>query len=627
MYCGDETGAFVGDISSYSSCFGYAGDDCPKSVLTSYMYKDGMIPNSLHRLPPAKKTTATNDNNKNGPTEDSQNLNRKLASFQENHEDLIPIYSPYPKGSHALNPDCYLENDGLIQNYDAYENVWMKAFHDLNVRHLGKHFNGFGEGSKYTNNSNGGLMNKRVKIRRLYGKMSSTNLNHAKVETYDDSLDVDDQVLIHPLLAVDSGHTDFNMSESDSSSSEASISLKNKQRCKIMEILFESLSAPAAFIAPSPMVSSFAFGRQTSLIVDIGARGMRVTPIVDGLLLENAQRRSGRGGEWLNSVQHHVLNEHYLKEKMKHQKKEDGSLDHCYVHPRYVCQHNKDGKVKVNYPYRDIQQSIFHDVAMRDVMYEMKTSPHVSGVALYRDDDWTIPFLHLKSSTKQSTSSQLDTDQKDGTTKENEGEESNQMDVDKKEEDNEETQVDEDAEDDPNEEYETKCKKVYSLPDGTRINVEKTETGKDLCRVAELFFADKLPFSNAFQSSTSTSPADLSLLQPKTFSSLPIHELIKSSLSAVADADVRKELCGNIILTGASSLFPNLEQRLSLEISHLVPNMYRCKVICSRNTLERRFSPWIGSSVLTSLGSFQQLWLGKAEYEEYGGILATQRFP
>jgi len=51
MYCGDETGAFVGDISSDSCSFGYGGEDSPKSVFPSYMYPDGNIPTSLHRIP------------------------------------------------------------------------------------------------------------------------------------------------------------------------------------------------------------------------------------------------------------------------------------------------------------------------------------------------------------------------------------------------------------------------------------------------------------------------------------------------------------------------------------------------------------------------------------------------
>lgn len=42
--------------------------------------------------------------------------------------------------------------------------------------------------------------------------------------------------------------------------------------------------------------------------------------------------------------------------------------------------------------------------------------------------------------------------------------------------------------------------------------------------------------------------------------------------------------------------------------------------------IERRFGVWIGGSILASLGSFQQLWLSKAEYEELGPLLANNRF-
>lgn len=45
------------------------------------------------------------------------------------------------------------------------------------------------------------------------------------------------------------------------------------------------------------------------------------------------------------------------------------------------------------------------------------------------------------------------------------------------------------------------------------------------------------------------------------------------------------------------------------------------------NAVERRQSVWIGGSVLASLGSFQQMWLSKAEYEEYGPGLIHKKAP
>jgi actin-like protein 6A len=107
---------------------------------------------------------------------------------------------------------------------------------------------------------------------------------------------------------------------------------------------------------------------------------------------------------------------------------------------------------------------------------------------------------------------------------------------------------------------------------------------------------------------------------------LPLHQLVQHSLSQILDADIRKELTSNIILTGSSSLFPGMDKRLSSELSRILPGMYKNKVICSKNNVENRFSAWIGGSILSSLGSFQQVWLSRKEYEEVGSVLGLQKF-
>jgi Actin len=49
--------------------------------------------------------------------------------------------------------------------------------------------------------------------------------------------------------------------------------LSKDAREKMVEHLFESFSCPAVFLAKNPVLSSFALGRQTSLVVDIGHTG------------------------------------------------------------------------------------------------------------------------------------------------------------------------------------------------------------------------------------------------------------------------------------------------------------------------------------------------------------------
>ena len=40
--------------------------------------------------------------------------------------------------------------------------------------------------------------------------------------------------------------------------------------------------------------------------------------------------------------------------------------------------------------------------------------------------------------------------------------------------------------------------------------------------------------------------------------------------------------------------------------------------------VEKLYAPWIGGSVLSICGSFQQMWLSKQEYEEYGAIQSVR---
>ena len=90
-----------------------------------------------------------------------------------------------------------------------------------------------------------------------------------------------------------------------------------------------------------------------------------------------------------------------------------------------------------------------------------------------------------------------------------------------------------------------------------------------------------------------------------------------------SDVDVRKEVLSNVVMTGGSSLFQGASERLHHELSAKVPSAYKVKVVTAA-PIERKFSVWIGASILASLGSFQQLWLSKAEYAEMGAARAAR---
>jgi actin-like protein 6A len=69
------------------------------------------------------------------------------------------------------------------------------------------------------------------------------------------------------------------------------------------------------------------------------------------------------------------------------------------------------------------------------------------------------------------------------------------------------------------------------------------------------------------------------------------------------------------------------KERLDRELLELAPQAARVRVTTHQNATERRFSVWLGGSILGSLGSFHQLWMSKQEYDEHGAGLIHRKSP
>lgn len=120
------------------------------------------------------------------------------------------------------------------------------------------------------------------------------------------------------------------------------------------------------------------------------------------------------------------------------------------------------------------------------------------------------------------------------------------------------------------------------------------------------------------------------LFKPKAFgvgdassSSLSLSQLLHSSISSV-DPDIRAHLLNNVVLTGGSSLIPGLGDRLTNEIQTIAPGS-KVRIYAPGNTVERKCGGWLGGSILSSLGTFHQMWVSRAEYNEVGANIVEKR--
>lgn len=74
----------------------------------------------------------------------------------------------------------------------------------------------------------------------------------------------------------------------------------NKEfRMKLCEHMFETLNVPAIFIVKDPVLCSFAVGRSSALVLDIGDAATVATPVNDGYALLKCINRFDIGGNKL----------------------------------------------------------------------------------------------------------------------------------------------------------------------------------------------------------------------------------------------------------------------------------------------------------------------------------------
>eukprot|EP00927_Polykrikos_kofoidii_P046270 TRINITY_DN40486_c0_g1_i1.p1 TRINITY_DN40486_c0_g1~~TRINITY_DN40486_c0_g1_i1.p1 ORF type:complete len:1293 (-),score=220.03 TRINITY_DN40486_c0_g1_i1:94-3972(-) len=133
----------------------------------------------------------------------------------------------------------------------------------------------------------------------------------------------------------------------------------------------------------------------------------------------------------------------------------------------------------------------------------------------------------------------------------------------------------------------TSVEKTYELPDGQVVTV-----GNERFRVPEIMFA----------------PSFVGCDDPG------VQEMVFVAIMR-CDVDIRKDLYGNIVVTGGPTCVSAFEERLQKEITALAPSTMNVKVVAPP---ERKYSAWIGGSIMASLSTFQSMWITKNDYDDHG---------
>ncbi|XP_057969357.1 actin-related protein 4 [Malania oleifera] len=304
-----------------------------------------------------------------------------------------------------------------------------------------------------------------------------------------------------------------------------------QQRERTAELMFEKYKVPALFLAKNAVLTSFASGRATSLVVDSGGGSTTVAPVQDGYVLQKAVATSPIGGE-------------FLTECMMKSLESKGII----IKPRYSFKRkeNRPGEfqtVDVDFPNTTESYKLY---SQRVIVSDIKECVCRAPDAPFDESGYSnIPMT------------------------------------------------------------------PYELPDGQTI-----EIGADRFKIPDVLFNPSLVKKIPGMESSAEAASSVR--------GLP--QMVIESINK-CDVDIRRDLFSSILLAGGTASMQQLKERLEKDLLEESPQAARVKVLASGNSTERRFSVWIGGSILASLGSFQQMWFSKAEYEEHGAAYIQRKCP
>lgn len=349
-------------------------------------------------------------------------------------------------------------------------------------------------------------------------------------------------------------------------------------RKQFVEAFYESFDFAGLYLAKTPTCVSFQQGRPNCLVVDIGHDSVSVTPVIDGISLLRNSVRTPYGGQFLSDQ---------IQDLLRHMDPPPAIEPSYKIKTKQATLYPDPASYTIRSLPEDITQS-FDQYQRAKIWHEIKElAIEVPERGPLADD------ASLQDTYKQDTHAR---------------------------------------------EFEFATGQLVTL------GIERFTLGDSLFNPQHVSFADArfaakyppcngtLDLKNTFddyrplkrmrkvESSQATAKSDDNdgdeAGADRIVEARGLAQLVTYALLTI-DIDLRTLAAHNIIVTGGVSLIPQLTERLYNELSSLNPGL-KIRLHAVGNSTERVNQAWIGGSILASLGTFHQMWVSKAEYEEAG---------
>ncbi|KAL7982941.1 hypothetical protein Chor_013547, partial [Crotalus horridus] len=326
------------------------------------------------------------------------------------------------------------------------------------------------------------------------------------------------------------------------------------KREKLTELMFEHYSIPAFFLCKTAVLTAFANGRSTGLVLDSGATHTTAIPVHDGYILQQGIVKSPLAGDFISMQCRELFQEMNIE-----------------IVPPYMIAAKVGLPLSRSTPAQSygswwlkrIASGVFPQPARLPIFLRLPQEPVREGAPpnwkkkeklpqvskswhSYMCNDMLTPLhpCRLPQEVIQDFQASV-------------------------------LQVSDSPYD---EQVAAQMPTVhYEMPNGYN-----TDYGAERLRIPEGLF----------------DPSNVKGLSGNTM--LGVGHVVTTSIG-MCDIDIRPGLYGSVIVTGGNTLLQGFTDRLNRELSQKTPPSMRLKLIASNSTMERRFSPWIGGSILASL--------------------------
>lgn len=387
-------------------------------------------------------------------------------------------------------------------------------------------------------------------------------------------------------------------------------------RQQMLEIIMEDCQVPAVFFGRDATLACYACGRTTSTVVDIGYHGTTVTPVYEGYVEQKGIRRTPIGSKAMDEL---ALEQ--LQALVK------GGVKTLYdVKFPNGQRHDAFRKLALLNIAKDCRES----GAGQSVTAAASKSLHVPSMSYTLPDGQTVDVP----SPNRFAVAELVMGRPDDP----EGQQQQREDAVEAQRQQYQSLLSEGSTDDEDDESEDEAEekdkdssssKNNKYTEATAVGISSRRTTRGGVAAEKKKKRPKVAFSNR-----QLNKACASYLQAHSeqLTASPIAGMVCDAAFR-CDRDQQASLLGNVVLAGGGACIgptdqavPDLLREQVETIIHAHTPGWRVKML-SPGMQERAICSWLGGSILGSLGTFHDMWITKAEYEEWGSAIINRKCP